>query len=107
MSLEIFGTTIPILSAAHAAQWMGNIRFPRPREEYPDRAAADFLGEAGGHSCLGLCPVFNTNTTFWTKYLSASLVDEIACCDLDDNEFAAGHAWHLAAERHGQSRGRS
>lgn len=30
----------------------------------------DFLGEAGGHSCLSLCPVFNTNTTFWTKYLS-------------------------------------
>lgn len=37
-SLEIFGVTIPILSAAHAAQWI-YIRFTRSRGGSPHRAA--------------------------------------------------------------------
>lgn len=66
MSLEISGVTIPILSAARAAQWI--YVFTRSREEYPHRAAADFLDEAGGTSWSSCAPVFNTSTTFWTKH---------------------------------------
>lgn len=58
MSLEIFGVTIPILSAAHAAKWI--YVFTRSREEYPHRSAVDFLDEAGGTSLNSCAPVFNT-----------------------------------------------
>lgn len=47
MSLEIYGVTIPILSAAHAAQWI-YIRFTNSREEYPNRAAVGVLTRQGG-----------------------------------------------------------
>lgn len=78
MSLEIFGVTIPILSAAHAAQWI--YVFTRSRQEYPDRSAADFLDEAGGTSWSSCAPVFNTSTTFWTKHSNIFVIGESCAC---------------------------
>lgn len=80
MSLEIFGVTIPILSAAHAAQWIYVIT--RSPEKRPSRAAAGFLDEAGGTSWSSCASVFNTSTTFWTKHFIVSIIESCACHDL-------------------------
>lgn len=66
-SLEIFGVTIPNLSAAHAAQWIYTYVSPALERNIPTAPpVVGFLVRHGGHRLEKLCPVFNTNTTFWT-----------------------------------------